>query len=179
MLTTSTPAASDALERLGGLVRDQRVALLAVARAQGLSAEEALECVQEALCTWLARERAGIQISDPWALPSLQRMVKNAARNLRRRHFRLKPHRPIDAEHEPAGLGPPADGLLEQAETLVKLQACVAELCAIERSVVMLRLLEERSGEDVAALLGLARGHVDVLVHRARAALRVCMQAPG
>ena len=39
----------------------------------------------------------------------------------------------------------------------------------------MLRLLEERQGEDVAASLGISRGYVDVLVHRAKASLRVCM----
>jgi RNA polymerase sigma-70 factor (ECF subfamily) len=45
--------------------------------------------------------------------------------------------------------------------------------------VVTLRLLEERSGEDVAETLGLSRGYVDVLVHRAKAALRVCMRENG
>jgi RNA polymerase sigma-70 factor (ECF subfamily) len=43
---------------------------------------------------------------------------------------------------------------------------------------VMMRLLEERPGEDVAATLGLTRGHVDVLLHRAKASLLVCMTSP-
>jgi DNA-directed RNA polymerase specialized sigma24 family protein len=46
----------------------------------------------------------------------------------------------------------------------------------VERAVVMLRLLEERSGEDVAQTLALTRRHVDVLIHRAKASLRVCMR---
>ena len=58
----------------------------------------------------------------------------------------------------------------------MRLQACVAELCTIQQSVVMLRLLDERSGEDVAGILGVTRAHVDVLVHRAKASLRVCMR---
>ena len=41
----------------------------------------------------------------------------------------------------------------------------------------MLRLLEEQPGEDVAASLGISRGYVDVLLHRAKASLRVCMTA--
>ena len=41
----------------------------------------------------------------------------------------------------------------------------------------MLRLLEEQPGEDVAASLGITRNHVDVLLHRAKASLRVCMKA--
>jgi len=38
-----------------------------------------------------------------------------------------------------------------------------------------MRLLQEQPGEDVATALGLSRGHVDVLLHRAKASLRVCM----
>lgn len=66
--------------------------------------------------------------------------------------------------------------LLVHAEEVVRLRQCVASLCDVQRSVVLLRMLEERSGEDVAVALGLTRGHVDVLVHRAKGALRVCMR---
>ncbi len=65
---------------------------------------------------------------------------------------------------------------LAYAESIVRLRGCVAELCSIQRSVVMLRLLEERSGEDVAAEIGIRRAHVDVLLNRARASLKVCMR---
>ena len=41
---------------------------------------------------------------------------------------------------------------------------CVNRLCRTERTVVMMRLLEERAGEDVAVALGLRRGYVDVLL---------------
>jgi RNA polymerase sigma-70 factor (ECF subfamily) len=70
---------------------------------------------------------------------------------------------------------PDADSLIERAEDHVRLQACVEDLCEIQRSVVTLRLLEERPGEDVARALGITPGHVAVLLHRAKAALRVCM----
>ena len=49
------------------------------------------------------------------------------------------------------------------------------KLCKTHRTVVMMRLLEERGGEDVAAALGITRGHVDVLLHGAKASLRACM----
>ena len=71
---------------------------------------------------------------------------------------------------------PTAEELLGHAEEVVRLHACVSELCGVQRAVVTLRLLEERSGEDVADALGLTRAHVDVLVHRAKGALRVCMR---
>lgn len=58
------------------------------------------------------------------------------------------------------------------------LSESLSELVRTERAslvAVTLRLLDERSGEDVAIELGLTRGHVDVLVHRAKSALRQCM----
>jgi len=174
-----TSKKDDPLERLSVMVRTERRALVAVARSEGLSAEEALECVQDALCTFLAREREGAAaLGTEHALASVKTMVRNAARNFRRRHRRQKPHEAIEGCCEPMGASATAEEMLAHAEDVVRLRSCVAELCGVQRAVVMLRLLEERSGEDVAEAVGLARGHVDVLVHRAKAALRVCMRTP-
>lgn len=175
----------DRLEELSVVVRSGRGALAAVARAEGMSPEEALECVQDALATFLARDVEGAagaesprSAGDPPLLATLKTMVRNAARNARRKHARLKQHEPIASDYElPAG-GMEIDELLSCAEDVVRLRACVAELCEVQRAVVMLRLLEERSGEDVAQLLQVSRGYVDVLVHRARASLQVCMRVP-
>ena len=57
----------------------------------------------------------------------------------------------------------------------MRLRACVAELCEIQKAVVTLRMLEERAGEDVGETLGISPGHVAVLLHRAKRALRACM----
>jgi RNA polymerase sigma factor (sigma-70 family) len=167
-----TPPYEDTIDQLGAMARDERRTLVSVARGEGLTAEEALECVQDALCTFLTTSK-----TNEHALSSVKTMVRNAARNFRRRHRRIKPHEAIDAGHEPAASSIGAEDLVAQAEQMLRLRACVAELCTIQRAVVTLRLLEERSGEDVAETLGLARGHVDVLVHRAKAALRTCMDS--
>lgn len=164
----------DRLEQLSLIVRSERGALVAVARSEGLSAEEAVECVQDALATFLSRDEPA---ENPIA--SLKTIVRNASRNFRRRHRRSLPHEPIDVGREPPAQGRDAEALLAHAEDVVRLRACVAELCSVQRAVVMLRLLEERSGEDVAEVLGITRGHVDVLVHRAKASLRVCMRHSG
>jgi RNA polymerase sigma-70 factor (ECF subfamily) len=163
------------IDQLARLVREQRVVLIAAAVAEGLSAEEALECVQDALCTWLARSAREPAEAYPAALPLLRHMIRNTARNFRRRHRRLKPHRPLDLEVELASSESNAEALLAGAEASLRLHACVAELREVERAVIALRLLEERSGEDVAQALGLSRSHVDVLVHRAKLTLRACM----
>jgi RNA polymerase sigma-70 factor (ECF subfamily) len=178
-LATQLDLGSDTWSQLSDLVRRHRAALVAVARGQGLGPEDALECVQDALCTWLVQRRREPQPAhDAW-LASLKWMVKNGARNGRRRHHRLRPHLPLDEVSEPRQPHANAEQLVDDAETLLRLQVCVAQLREVERAVVSLRLLEERSGEDVATLLGLTRAHVDVLVHRAKATLRVCMGSPS
>ena len=166
--------AEDFLDALTTVVRGERARLVRVAAREGLSPQDALECVQEALCTFLRLERLG-ELAAPrteWG-PLLCGITRNAARNWRRRHAMARPH---DASAERAASAlPAADELLACAEAHVRLRACVAELCEVQRSVVLLRLLDERPGEDVAAVLGISRGYVDVLMHRAKAALRACM----
>jgi len=167
--------ADDALDALTRVVREQRAELAGLARREGLRAEDALDCVHDALCTFLElalRNEAPAAAAEHAAL--LAGIVVNTARNRRRRHHLAKPHRDIDA-FEPADDGVSAESLVAHAEECVRLRGCVERLCSTQRTVVMMRLLEERPGEDVAVALGLTRGHVDVLLHRAKASLRVCM----
>jgi RNA polymerase sigma-70 factor (ECF subfamily) len=166
--------ANDAWLALGELVHEQRATLVRVAVREGLRPEEALECVQDALCTWLSRRPAEQPARALW-IAQLKHMVRNAARNGRRRHFRLRPHLAIDDASVADQSTDDAEQLLDAAETSLRLQVCVSQLREVERAVVTLRLLEEHSGEDVARMLGLSRSHVDVLVHRAKLTLRVCM----
>lgn len=164
----------DFLSALTAVVRRERARLAYIAACQGLGPQDALECVQEALCTFLRLQRGG-SLAAPeseWAA-LLAGITRNAARNWRRRHALARPHEPL-ADRAPSEL-PAADELLVRHEGQKRLRACVAELCERQRSIVVLRLLDERPGEDVAAALGISRGHLDVLTHRAKAALRACM----
>jgi RNA polymerase sigma-70 factor (ECF subfamily) len=168
----------DVLERLSRVARSQRQALAALARNEGLTPEDAVDCVQEGLCTLLDLVQTNeLGLGDPAA--ALYTIVRNAARNRRRRHFRARPHEDINI-HEPVDERVIAqEDLVARAEEQVRLRACVAELCEIQRAVVTLRMLDERDGEDVAALLGLSKNHVAVLLHRAKTALRECMTGSG
>lgn len=163
------------LERLSRVAHTERGGLAAVARQEGLSPEEAIDCVQDALCTLLDLVQSGQLDANASPAPVLVTIVRNAARNHRRRHFRARPH--VDL-----GDGDLADErdvlqeeLVARAEDTVRLRACVAELCEIQRAVVTLRLLEERAGESVAEILGVSENYVAVLLHRAKSALRECM----
>jgi RNA polymerase sigma-70 factor, ECF subfamily len=171
---TVPPPEEDVLERLSRVAQQERCGLAGVARREGLSAEEAIDCVQDALITFLDLIQSGqLQRSaDPG--PVLVTIVRNAARNQRRRHHRAKPHADVGERELSAG-GALQEELLARAEDTVRLRACVAELCEIQRAVVTLRLLEERPGENVAELLGVSANHVAVLLHRAKSALRTCM----
>jgi RNA polymerase sigma-70 factor (ECF subfamily) len=107
----------------------------------------------------------------------LAAIVKNAARNARRRHYRAKPHVPLD-EDLVSDLAR-ADQAVERAETAGLLAGCMADLGDIHRSVVTLRILEELSGDEAASELGLTPNHVGVLLHRARKQLEQCMLRAG
>lgn len=134
-----------------------------------------MECVQDALVTLLGQDQRGELSAPPeeWRF-LLSAMVRNAARNRRRRPERVRLHVDLsEASVEAAEAR--ADETLTRAEEREKLHACIAELCGVQRAVVMLRLLEEHAGEDVAHALGISRGYVDVLAHRAKASLKICM----
>lgn len=173
------PTGDDTLERLSRVAQAERRRLAAIARKEGLTPEEAVDCIQEALCTLLELLQSGEidPASDP--APVLVTVVRNAARNQRRRHFRSRPHSELAAQDLVDQSVTLPEELLSLAEDTVRLRACVASLCEIQRAVVTLRLLEERPGEDVAELLGVSKGHVAVLLHRAKSALRDCLSAPA
>jgi RNA polymerase sigma-70 factor (ECF subfamily) len=168
-------ASDDVLERLSGVARTERGALAAVARHEGLTPEEAIDCVQDALCTLLDLVQSAELAANAAPGPVLVTIVRNAARNQRRRHFRARPHAELGEGELADERDVLQEDLLSRAEETVRLRACVAELCEIQRAVVTLRLLEERPGESVAETLGVSANYVAVLLRRAKAALRECM----
>lgn len=164
------------VERVARLAVLRRSTLISVARREGLPSEDAFDTVQEGILTLLRLSRdEGVAIDDLLIERKLVAIVRNAARNRRRRHFLKLRHDDIDT-HDPSDESPRADVLLEHAEDHQKLYACVQELCERQRAVVTLRMLEEQAGDDVAASLGLSPNHVAVLLHRARESLRMCMR---
>jgi len=160
------------------LVREQRAALIAVARHQGLLAEDALDVVQEALTTFLVLPHSRAlanELDDSRKLLTV--LVRNQARNRRRRHDRARPHvSEADVIDELTSGEGTSDELVERAEAHVKALGCMERLGELQRRVVELRLVEDYAGERVAELLGLSSGNVAVLLHRAKRALRECIE---
>jgi len=169
------PIPEDPLDVLARVVREHRTDLVGVARREGLRPEDALDCVHDAYCTFFELAvRRTLPSDRAEHAPFLTGIVVNTARNKRRRHHLARHHEAIDAVPRGSDL-PSTETQLALAEDCVRLRACMSKLCETHRTVVMMRLLEERAGEDVATALGLTRGHIDVVLHRAKAALRVCM----
>ncbi len=178
--TRSDANGTDVLTLVSHLARTGRAELVRAARREGAAPEDAVECVQDALVTFLQIAQKKQLPEDAGRWPAyLAGIVRNAARNRRRRHHVARPHEDVDElPVAVAALHPSqrsAEHLVAEAEEHVRLRACVDQLCETQKAVVMLRLLEEQPGEDVAASLGISRGYVDVLLHRAKASLRVCM----
>jgi RNA polymerase sigma-70 factor, ECF subfamily len=160
------------------LARHHTAALARVARGEGLQAEDALDAVQEAFHTFLLLPQARALIgSEEDSRALMSAVVRNAARNMRRRHHRSQPHEPIDEVRVLVDSAPGVDEMLVSAEQHVQLLGCMHTLSEVQRHVVTLRMLEEASGGDVASKLGLEPGHVAVLLHRAKKELQRCMTA--
>ena len=163
---------------VGDLVHRHRLALVAVARREGLSAEDAFDASQDAFQTFLTLPTARALVdADDGSRRMLVTLVRNEARNRRRLHAVARPHvgdsgllaeLPADA--------PGVEDLVAAAEQELRLRGCVQELADVQRAVVTLRMLDDLAGEDVARQLGLTPGHVAVLLHRAKGQLITCMR---
>jgi RNA polymerase sigma-70 factor (ECF subfamily) len=184
MSETGVPAEGPGIPRPEGsfvrwvseLARVHSRGLAAAARKEGLGPEDALDAVQEAFQTFLLLPQARSLVEEPRGSASLLGvLVRNAARNMRRRHHRAIPHEPLEDEPPLAADEVSVDEAVERAEEHVRLLGCVNHLAKMQRQVVRLRMLQELSGLETAEELGLAPGRVAVLLHRAKKALLECL----
>jgi RNA polymerase sigma-70 factor (ECF subfamily) len=162
---------------IAGLARTHAGRLAAIARREGVAPADALDVVQDAFHTLLARpDHRELRGRPDDAARVLAAITRNAARNLRRRHHHAKPH--VDVEGtELAAAQPSPSEALDQALTQAQLVGCMAQLGEVHRHVITLRVLEELTGDEAAQALGVTPGHVAVLLHRARKQLEQCMQS--
>ena len=162
-------------EWISQLARRQARRLAGIARSEGVNAIDALDVVQESFSTLLGRPDAVTLCTRPDdAARLLSAIVRNAARNWRRRHHHARPHIDVD-DVALAAPQPRADEAIDQKAAAAQLVGCMAKLDDVHRHIVTLRVLEELSGDEAAEALGLKVNHVAVLLHRARKELERCM----
>ncbi|MER2561624.1 MAG: sigma-70 family RNA polymerase sigma factor [Myxococcaceae bacterium] len=164
---------------VGQLVKAQRGVLVKVAMGEGLLADEALDAVQEAFATFIEKsEWRSLPRDTPDAPKLLATLVRNHARNLRRKHSRRDEG--MDAVTGNAEVDSAArqlDELMMDAEAHLELTGCIATLKEVQRTIVTARFFEGASGLEVAETLGITPGNVAVLLHRARERLRSCLDS--
>jgi RNA polymerase sigma-70 factor (ECF subfamily) len=161
------------------LVHRHRARLARVVRHEGIRADDALDCVQEAFLSFLNLPQARLLVGLPDdSARMLTILARNIARNRRRRHDYARPHVVDDATmRELASDTASADNVVAAAERYAMTLGCMATLNEVQRAVVGLRLVDEVPGENVARQLGTTPGHVAVLLLRAKQRLRHCVEA--
>jgi len=159
------------------LARTHARPLATVAVREGLTNVEAIDAVQEAFLTLLSLPQAReLSQDDDGAARLMAVLVRNAARNIRRRHHRARPHESLDALAAVAQDVPSVDELMATAEEHIAMVGCVQKLAELQQHVVTMRLLEELTPQEAAATLGLLPSHVNVLLFRAKRALLECIE---
>ena len=177
MSDPTDPTACCCADWAAGIARTHAGTLAAIARHEGINAADALDVVQDAFHIFLQRPDAEAMRARPGeAERLLATITRNAARNLRRRHHNARPHVDVDETDLAVAMPTPIEAL-ENATTAAQLVGCMASLGDVHRHVITLRVLEELSGEEAAAELGLTANHVGALLHRARKQLEQCMLA--
>ncbi len=160
------------------LVHRHRARLVRVVRREGVRADDALDCVQEAFLGFLNLPQARLLVGLPDdSARMLTILARNIARNRRRRHDYVKPH--IVEDEVLLGLASDAasaDHAIAVAEQVVLTLGCMTTLSDVQRAVVNLRLVDEVPGENVARELGTTPAHVGVLLFRAKRDLRRCLE---
>lgn len=157
------------------LVHTHRERLLAYARRRGLSAEDALDAVQDGFVSFLRLPEArAIAHEGDDALKLLTVIVRHNLQNHLSKSRRRGRARAL-IEAEAAQLDDErSDVLIARAEELTRVKGCIERMGHLQRQVVMLSLLDEQPRDAVAKLLGISDGYVRVLLHRAREHIRAC-----
>lgn len=169
-------AAGGDREAFASLVTRHQASVYRLARHVAGTRDEAEDVLQQTfLSAWqgMARFRGESNVRT-WLLT----ITRNAALTRRVRVAR----EPIDATPlDDLGIragwgGPNPEQLAMAAEQRDHLSAALAGLAPDEREVLTLRDLEELSGEDVAAMLGLTTAAMKSRLHRARLRLAVALK---
>lgn len=179
-MSVANPAASKGFfDWVTALVHANRAHLTRLVRREGVRAEDALDCVQEAFLSFLSLPQARLLVGQPDdSARMLCVLARNIARNRRRRHDYARPHIvDDDIVGQIASDADSADEIISRTEQQALALACLATLNEVQHAVVRLRLVDELPGENVARQLGISPGHLAVLLHRAKQALRHCVDS--
>jgi RNA polymerase sigma-70 factor (ECF subfamily) len=170
---------------LSSIVRDHARVLFRGGVGLGFSPEEAEDLVQDVFTTFLEKLDSfeGRAQLRTWLFGILHRKA------LERRRAIAKDERldPIDEVFESRfdmtgnWVRPPADieRLLLSHEIGEQIRDCMEQLSLNQRQAFVLRETEEMETEEICKILDVSVTNYGVLIHRARAKLRECLEAKG
>lgn len=172
-------------QTLAALVQEHARPLYRAARAMGFRDDEAENLVQDVLTTFLEtldRFEGRSQVRT-WLFGIFHRKVFEQ----RRESYREERHDPIDEVFESRfdrsgeWARPPADlhRILESKEIGLVIEECLNRLPAAQKEVFVLREMEGADTGEICKILGISATNMSVLLHRARARLRECVERKG
>lgn len=191
-LAATAPSGRDAAR--AELWKVLHAALFASLRAQAhrvpaASREDLEDLASSKSLEILARTEEGAWTPAGRAAHEIAGFVARVARNglidlARRRGREVAPPDDEEAWRDRLGVTPSAnepapDDQAAASEFVAALVECVAGLSSRAREVWFQRVFLEASSRDIAARCEVRPAHVDVLVQRARLALRTCMRQKG
>jgi len=131
---------------------------------------DAADAVQDAFITALSRPGAYDRRKGPLK-PWFLRVVRNRSIDLLRKR---RPVEPTDALVDPGGQ---PEQTLQNQQRDESLQAALAELPSDQRQIIILRDYIDLSYAEIADVLAVAPGTVMSRLHRARMALKKCLES--
>lgn len=167
-------------------VEAERAYLLRYAGLQLRDPHAAEDAVQETLVAALAGEAGfgGRSNLRTWLTGILKHKIVDAIRRTSRESAVLPDDQALDALFDERGhwIDPPPawrepEGSLEQKQLLRALEECLARLPARTAQVFMMREHLGYETAEICKAAGVTPTHCWVLLYRARAALRECLQA--
>jgi RNA polymerase sigma-70 factor, ECF subfamily len=172
-------------ELLASLVQEHSRPLYRAARGMGFREDEAEDMVQDVFITFLSsldRFEGRSQLRT-W----LFGILHNKTMERRRKRGREEQHNPIDEVFESKfdsngkWSSPPQDllRLLESKELGEAIANCMDGLPPTQRSVFVLREMEDMETEEICKILDVTVTNMGVLMHRAKNRLRECLEGRG
>jgi RNA polymerase sigma-70 factor (ECF subfamily) len=143
----------------------------------GMSAELALDCMQEAFLRLWQQWDKGESVHNPRAW--LVRVARNLAQTHVRSAFGRNGTQPPQTMNGVAAKGPPALACLEREETFAQIRDALEQLRGTDRQVLTLRYALGYTTRQIADALCLTATAVNMRLSRARQRVAVCLVAQG
>ncbi len=161
-------------EAIGALVKAHHRRLRGYVAALSMDLDAVDDLAQEAFLRTLERLD---RVED---LEDFGRFLRGVARNVVREHARRLAYHHERYEHAiEESWAAPQERDAEDPGPMRSLRRCLESLPQRSRRMLDLRYAEERTAEEIGREMGMAAGHVRVLLLRIREALLKCMKSAG